>query len=107
MKIENAASQLRNVRRSAAGFRSPDPATRSLSRSLGWRAFTVEGYLSPVQASFFHALLLARPEVRSIMEIGFNAGHSSHAFLAARPDTTVVSFDLGTHSYVRPAEAAN
>jgi predicted O-methyltransferase YrrM len=104
MKIENAASQLRNARRSAAGFWSPDAATKSLSRSLGWHAFTVEGYLSPAQAAFLHELLLARPEVRSILEIGFNAGHSSHAFLAARPDTTIVSFDLGTHSYVRQAK---
>jgi predicted O-methyltransferase YrrM len=104
MRMANAGSQLRNARRSLAGMRSSDPDTRRLSRSLGRHAFTVEGYLSPAQAAFFRNLLLDRPEVTSILEIGFNGGHSSYEFLASRPDTTVVSFDLGEHKYVHRAK---
>lgn len=37
----------------------------------------------------------------SIMEIGFNAGHSSTLFLTNTKETTkVVSFDLGSHDYL-------
>jgi predicted O-methyltransferase YrrM len=104
VKVANAASQFRNSCRSATGLYSPDPSARRLYRSLGWRALLVEGYLSPSQADFFRALLQAHPEIKRILEIGFNAGHSSRSFLAARPDTTVVSFDLGTHKYVQRAK---
>lgn len=54
-----------------------------------------EGCLTPEQAHYFHALLHTVPEIRNVGEIGFNAGHSSAAFLSARPDVRVVSFDLG------------
>lgn len=37
-------------------------------------------------------------DCKSIMEIGFNAGHSSELFLQ-NSDANVVSFDLGVHSY--------
>lgn len=48
---------------------------------------------------------LARlPGVKKIAEIGFNAGKSSYVFLAAKPDTTVVSFDLGEYDYVQLAK---
>ena len=41
----------------------------------------------------------------SIMEIGFNAGHSALLFLASTPVTTkVVSFDLGEYAYVFAAK---
>jgi len=38
--------------------------------------------------------------VSNIMEIGFNAGHSSEVFLGASPRTKVVSFDIGSHDYL-------
>jgi FkbM family methyltransferase len=42
---------------------------------------------------------------KSIMEIGFNAGHSALLFLAnTPPDTKVVSFDLGEYAYVFAAK---
>jgi hypothetical protein len=37
--------------------------------------------------------------------VGFNAGHSAIAFLLARPNVELVSFDLLEHPYGRPAEA--
>ena len=42
---------------------------------------------------------------KSIMEIGFNAGHSALLFLAnTPPETKVVSFDLGEYAYVFAAK---
>jgi predicted O-methyltransferase YrrM len=39
-------------------------------------------------------------DAKLIGEIGLNAGLSSHAFLNASPDTKVISFDLGKHTYI-------
>src|SRR5262245_15225471 len=47
---------------------------------------------------------VARPGVRSIMEIGFNAGHSSELFLRFNETAHVTSFDLGEHRYVLAAK---
>jgi len=49
--------------------------------------------------------VLALPSGARVLEIGFNCGHSAAAMLSARPDTTLVSLDLGVHSYVRAAKA--
>ena len=49
--------------------------------------------------------LVARSSPKSIMEIGFNTGHSALLFLAITPPTTkVVSFDLGEYAYVFAAK---
>ena len=40
-----------------------------------------------------------------VAETGFNTGGSSRAFLAARPDIEVVSFDIGAHVSIRRAKA--
>lgn len=45
-----------------------------------------------------HYLELVKP--KTILEIGFNAGHSSEFFLK-NSDATMVSFDLGEHDYTR------
>lgn len=39
---------------------------------------------------------------RHILEIGFNAGHSTLLFLLANPASSVVCFDLCEHAYTRP-----
>ena len=45
--------------------------------------------------------LVAKRQPKSIMEIGFNGGHSALLFLSITPpDTKVVSFDLGEYAYV-------
>lgn len=36
---------------------------------------------------------------KKILEIGFNAGHSSETFLSLSPDSRVTSFDIGEHQY--------
>lgn len=49
--------------------------------------------------------LVYRTSPKSIMEIGFNAGHSALLFLAITPpETKVVSFDLGEYAYVFAAK---
>ena len=49
--------------------------------------------------------LVAKRAPKSIMEIGFNAGHSALLFLAnTPPETKVVSFDLGEYAYVFAAK---
>ena len=49
--------------------------------------------------------LVAEREPKSIMEIGFNGGHSALLFLSITPpETKVVSFDLGEYAYVFAAK---
>lgn len=40
---------------------------------------------------------------KNIMEIGFNAGHSTLLFLLANPEAKVTCFDLCSHAYTPPA----
>ena len=49
--------------------------------------------------------LAARPGVRTICEIGFNAGHSASLWLLANPAAQVLMFDLWEHEYAARAEA--
>lgn len=44
--------------------------------------------------------------VARVMEIGFNAGHSANTLLAANPDITLTSFDLGRYGYEEKAKTA-
>jgi FkbM family methyltransferase len=49
--------------------------------------------------------LVEKRQPRSIMEIGFNTGHSALLFLAITPpETKVVSFDLGEYAHVFAAK---
>ncbi|MGU3294683.1 class I SAM-dependent methyltransferase [Williamsia sp. M5A3_1d] len=70
------------------------------ARSNGW---FVEGSVSDTEMEFLESLA-RRDGVRRIVEIGFNAGFSSHAFLRADPQVEVTSFDLGDHEYVATAK---
>jgi hypothetical protein len=45
--------------------------------------------------------LASLPDVRTICEIGFNAGHSASTWLKANPTATVHMFDLMKHEYTR------
>src|SRR5262249_10044507 len=65
-----------------------------------------EGSSSWVLQTFFERLLRENRHIAAIAETGFNTGVSSRAFLSARPDTTVVSFDIGHHPWVRARKAA-
>lgn len=48
--------------------------------------------------------LVHRQNIRTVAEIGFNAGITSHTLLKAKPDLTIVSFDIHHHNYVQPAK---
>lgn len=45
-------------------------------------------------------------EGANIVEIGFNAGHSSLLMLAAHPTVRILAFDLGEHAYTIPCYEA-
>lgn len=63
-----------------------------------------EGSASAEELEFFVRTLRENPGIRLVGEIGFNAGFSSYAFLYARKSVRVVSFDIGTHTYVKDAK---
>jgi predicted O-methyltransferase YrrM len=104
VKLQNAPNQASNTCRLLLASASPRARFGSLHRSLGLRALKIEGFLAREQADWFGRLLAANPAITRIVEIGFNAGHSSCVFLGAREDVTVVSFDLGAHGYVTRAK---
>ena len=66
----------------------------------------MEGHSGEVRSqSRLYYWLSRRPWVKTICEIGFNAGHSTLQWLAASDDVIVYSFDLGEHAYTRPMAA--
>jgi predicted O-methyltransferase YrrM len=101
--IKNIPNQLRNGIHGATGSR-PGAMFAELHRSLGLQVLGLEGFLRVDQANYLRNLITANGSVHNVLEIGFNAGHSSYVFLEARPDVQVVSFDLGEHSYVSAAK---
>ena len=60
-----------------------------------------EGYCDqvPQQINDLKKILKNRVNL-SIMEIGFNGGHSSDLFLSEHPSFLVTSFDIGHHAYM-------
>lgn len=63
--------------------------------------WSCEGNLGEVQEQADDiAKYASMPNVRRIMEIGFNAGHSANAILSANPNATLLSFDLGIYRTV-------
>jgi predicted O-methyltransferase YrrM len=104
VKLQNAPTQASNTCRLLLASASPRARFGSLHRSLGLRALKIEGFLGREQSVWFGRLLAANAAITRIIEVGFNAGHSSCVFLGAREDVTVVSFDLGAHGYVTRAK---
>ena len=66
--------------------------------------FSFEGYSQQIYDQVNNLIELTRPPTVNIMEIGFNAGHSSEIFLRSNPHATVTSFDLGIHDYTPVAK---
>lgn len=59
-----------------------------------------EGYMSKEQEQIFkQELSQYTKEIRFILEIGLNGGHSAEMFCQAKPDADFYSVDLGHHSY--------
>lgn len=45
--------------------------------------------------------LVKNKSITSVLEIGFNGGHSAELFLKENPNIHVTSFDIGHHNYVK------
>jgi predicted O-methyltransferase YrrM len=101
--LSNIPNQLRNTSHAILGA-MPGARFAELHRSIGWQMLMIEGHLKQEQANYLHRLLRENQSVKSVFEIGFNAGHSSYVFLNTRPDVNVVSFDIGEHGYVSAAK---
>ncbi|HEY2810206.1 MAG TPA: class I SAM-dependent methyltransferase [Rhabdochlamydiaceae bacterium] len=71
--------------------------------SYGWHLTPkgpIDGYMTDVQKSEFQKQLKLYPQIRSILEIGFNAGHSAENFFRSCPNLSCfLSFDIQTHPY--------
>ena len=63
-----------------------------------------EGSSVPDQVNYYIELIKNNPNIKTVLEIGFNAGISAAAFLAARADIQVVSLDIGHHFHVLGAK---
>lgn len=59
-----------------------------------------EGYTQQNHEQVIDLVNLTNKPNISVMEIGFNGGHSSEIFLKHNNSLTVTSFDIGTHNYV-------
>ena len=62
----------------------------------------VEGHMQdyPQQVETVRRLIREN-NVKSVMEIGFNAGHSCEVFLSSSPDIHVTSFDINMYPYTK------
>jgi predicted O-methyltransferase YrrM len=65
--------------------------------------YEIEGYSQQVPGQVKDLISLTNKSL-SVMEIGFNAGHSAEVFLQNNKDLTLLSFDLGEHHYVKLAK---
>ena len=61
----------------------------------------IEGFVSSSQKMGLIKDMQALPQIKKILEIGFNAGHSSELFLSATDCEKMISFDINTHSYLK------
>ena len=74
----------------------------SFLASKGFHAF--EGYSQQVSQQVEDLINITEKPNITVMEIGFNAGHSAEVFLQNNKELTLVSFDLGCHNYVLSAK---
>lgn len=60
-----------------------------------------EGYSQQCnEESIFLKNIVNNKSINTVMEIGFNAGHSAELFLSSNKNINLTSFDIGTHKYV-------
>jgi len=86
----------------------PNPDKETIKEFLTRCGFDIklfEGSSSSPHRKFFTKTLEKYPQIKSLMEIGFNAGYSADMFLSARNDTKLISFDIIDHDYVKFAKA--
>ena len=63
-----------------------------------------EGSVIPLQQERMRKIIADNPDIKRIVEVGFNGGLSCATLLSARPDITVVSFDIGRWDYTKKGE---
>jgi len=63
-----------------------------------------EGGCFEEQRAFFRSILLSKPEIKTVLEVGFNAGSAIDTILAVRSDITAVSFDIMRWDYTPVAK---
>lgn len=62
----------------------------------------IEGYTQQnKEMTYFLQNLIKNENIKTAMEIGFNAGHSAEIFLDNNPNITLTSFELGKYSYTK------
>ena len=64
----------------------------------------IEGYSQQCPQQTHDLIYLTKTSNISVMEIGFNGGHSAETFLKNNNSLTLTSFDLGFHDYVPVAK---
>ena len=64
-----------------------------------------EGHCSEKQFNYLRDLVARCQQIKIVLEIGFNAGHSALAFLSARSDVRVVSVEIGRYEYTLKGKA--
>jgi predicted O-methyltransferase YrrM len=64
----------------------------------------IEGYSQQISKQVEDLINLTNRSSISVMEIGFNGGHSAEIFLKNNSSLNLTSFDLGCHNYVLPAK---
>lgn len=74
----------------------------SFLHSRGFYYF--QGYCQQIHQQMEDLINLTNQPNINVMEIGFNAGHSSEVFLKNNNNLTVVSFDLGDQDCSAPAK---
>lgn len=58
---------------------------------------------SRVKSNFLKKIVKNK-NIKNVMEIGFNAGHSANTFLSSNKNIHLTSFDIGEHKYVQHAK---
>jgi hypothetical protein len=66
--------------------------------------YTFEGHSQQVPQQIEDLIKLTNKSNITVLEIGFNAGHSSEVFLEYNNDLKIISFDLGSHDYISHAK---
>jgi predicted O-methyltransferase YrrM len=88
-----------------------EPKNPTLSEYLTWEGFELspsavgqEPYVTDGQKKQFIDLLEKNPQITTVLEIGFNAGHSAEIFLEnCKKLETFISIDLDTYPYTNYA----
>lgn len=97
-KIRNVLGGYRQRVAEARTVPANDPLKPLFLRNL--RYPRAEGSMSLGQAKWLRDFYQNNEDIKQILEIGFNLGHSAVNALTSRPDIAVDSVDIGEHDYI-------